>query len=224
MKAIFSHLKTDWYRYLFDIIVVILGIMIAFSLNNWNESKKQVTLEQQYYKDILQELNEDLLKIKENRAFNNYLIPRYSLAKDIILTDTKRQKVDDLGRISLELMLKSDFKKEVSIYDALSNSANLDLISNKDVLRQLQNLGSLYKNINALESSQQLVIAGITERVLEYSRMDPFEVMEPEKLYHFRFQNIFEIYLLMGGQKEAQYAHAESDIEALIHSIKEELK
>ncbi len=224
MKAIFSHLKTDWYRYLFDIIVVILGIMIAFSLNNWNESKKQVTLEQQYYKDILQELNEDLLKIKENRAFNNYLIPRYSLAKDIILTDTKRQKVDDLGRISLELMLKSDFKKEVSIYDALSNSANLDLISNKDILRQLQNIGSLYKNINALESSQQLVIAGITERVLEYSRMDPFEVMEPEKLYHFRFQNIFEIYLHMGGQKEAQYAQAESDIEALIHSIKEELK
>ncbi len=151
MKAIFSHLKTDWYRYLFDIIVVILGIMIAFSLNNWSESKKQVRLEQQYYKDILQELNEDLLKIKENRAFNNYLVPRYSLAKDIILTDTKRQKVDDLGRISLELMLKSDFKKEVSIYDALSNSANLDLISNKDVLRQLQNLGSLYKNINALE-------------------------------------------------------------------------
>ncbi len=224
MKAIFSHLKTDWYRYLFDIIVVILGIMIAFSLNNWNESKKQVTLEQQYYKDILQELNEDLLKIKENRAFNNYLIPRYSLAKDIILTDSKRQKVDDLGRISLELMLKSDFKKEVSIYDALSNSANLDLISNKDILRQLQNIGSLYKNINALESSQQLVIAGITERVLEYSRMDPFEVMEPEKLYHFRFQNIFEIYLHMGGQKEAQYAQAESDIEALIHSIKEELK
>ncbi len=223
MKALFKHLKTDWYKYLFDIIVVILGIMIAFSLNNWNESKRQLAIEQQYYKDILQELSEDLLNIKENRAFNNYLKPRYSKAKDIILTDTEKQKVDELGRISLELMLKSDFKKEISIYDALSNSANLDLIGNKDILKQLQNLGSLYKTINVLESSQQLVITGITERILEYIRMDPFEVMEPDKLYHFRFQNIFEIYLHMVGAKETKYAQAESDIEALILSIREEL-
>lgn len=53
--------------------------------------------------------------------------------------------------------------------------------------------------------------------------MDPFKVIEPEKLYHFRFQNIFEIYLFMGGQKEALYAQAENDINELLVSINEEL-
>lgn len=223
MKTIAKHLKSDWYKYLFDIIVVILGIMIAFGLNNWNESKKQLELEQQYYKDVLQELNEDLIKIKENRTFNNYLIPRYALAKEIILLDTKRQKVETLGKISLELMLKSDFKKETSIYDALSNSTNLDLISNKNILKKLQNLGSLYKTINALESGQQQVIAGITERVLESVRIEPFKVMEVDKIYHFRFQNIFEIYLHMSNEKEVKYAEAEKAINSLINFINKEL-
>lgn len=223
MKIIVKHLKTEWYKYLLDIIVVILGIMIAFGLNNWNESKKQIELEQQYYKDILQELKEDLSQIRQNRSFNNYLIPRYQSAKDIISTDFKREKVDDLGRISLELMLKSDFKKEVSIYDALSNSANLDIISNKSILKQLQNLGSLYKTINALESGQQQVIAGITERVLESVRMDPFEVMDPGKLYNFRFQNIFQIYIHMSNEKETNYAQAQNHIEKLIKSIENAL-
>lgn len=224
MKVIIKHFKKDWYKYLFDIIVVILGIMIAFGLNNWNESKKQLALEQQYYKDILQELNEDLLKIKENRAFNNYLIPRYKLAKEIISSDTQRQRVEELGGISLELMLKSDFKKETSIYDALSNSANLDLIGNKNILKQLQNLRSLYNIINALESGQQQVIAGITERVLACVRMNPFKVMEPDKLYNFRFLNIFEIYSHMSREKEVKYAQAENDITTLVKSIEEELK
>ena len=89
--------------------------MIAFGLNNWNESNKQLALEQQYYKDILQELNDDLANIKKNRSFNNYLVPRYKIAKQIIVTDNERARVEELGRISLELMLKSDFKKEISI-------------------------------------------------------------------------------------------------------------
>ncbi len=223
MKKIFKHLKKDWYRYLLDIIVVILGIMIAFGLNNWNESNKQLALEQQYYKDILVELEEDLANIKRNRSFNNYLIPRYKLAKEIISSDTNKKRTDELGRISLELMLKSDFKKKTSIYDALSSSANLDIISNKDILKQLQSLSSLYKTINALESGQQQVIAGITERVLECVRISPFKVMQPEKLYNFRFENIFEIYVLMSDEKETNYAQAQIDIEKLIKLIENEI-
>lgn len=224
MRAIIKHIKKDWYKYLLDIIVVILGIMIAFGLNNWNESNKQLALEQQYYKDILQELNDDLANIKKNRSFNNYLAPRYKIAKQIIVTDNERARVEELGRISLELMLKSDFKKEISIYDALSNSTSLDIIANKDILKQLQELGSLYKTINAIESGQQEVIAGITERVLECVRMKPFEVMKPERLYNFKFDNIFEIYLLMASEKEANYAQAENDIKAIIESIENELQ
>jgi len=38
-KKIIKHIRNEWYRYIFDTIVVIVGILIAFTLNNWNEKR-----------------------------------------------------------------------------------------------------------------------------------------------------------------------------------------
>lgn len=40
MKFI-KHLKTDWFRYEFEIIAVIVGILVAFALDNWKEERKE---------------------------------------------------------------------------------------------------------------------------------------------------------------------------------------
>ena len=36
---ILNHLKTDWFRYGFETLAVIVGILIAFSLEKWNENR-----------------------------------------------------------------------------------------------------------------------------------------------------------------------------------------
>jgi hypothetical protein len=38
MKVL-KHLKTDWFRYGFETLAVIIGILIAFSLENWRETR-----------------------------------------------------------------------------------------------------------------------------------------------------------------------------------------
>ena len=40
-----SHLKTNWFGYALDTVVVIIGILIALGLNNWNEQRKNKTEE-----------------------------------------------------------------------------------------------------------------------------------------------------------------------------------
>lgn len=37
---IFKHLKTEWFRYGFETIAVVVGILVAFALDNWNEERK----------------------------------------------------------------------------------------------------------------------------------------------------------------------------------------
>jgi len=38
MKII-KHLRSDWFRYGFETIAVVVGILVAFSLENWNEKR-----------------------------------------------------------------------------------------------------------------------------------------------------------------------------------------
>jgi len=36
---IFKHLRSEWFRYGFETIAVIVGILVAFALDNWNEER-----------------------------------------------------------------------------------------------------------------------------------------------------------------------------------------
>ena len=45
MKKILKHIKNNWYRYGLETLVVIVGIHVAFTLNSWNEARKNRELE-----------------------------------------------------------------------------------------------------------------------------------------------------------------------------------
>ena len=41
MKKILDHLKKNWIVYGFETLTIVVGILGAYSLNNWNENRKQ---------------------------------------------------------------------------------------------------------------------------------------------------------------------------------------
>jgi hypothetical protein len=49
---IFKHLNTDWFRYGFETIAVVVGILVAFALDNWNEDRKLQNEELELLVDI----------------------------------------------------------------------------------------------------------------------------------------------------------------------------
>lgn len=61
MKKIINHLKDNWIKYGFETLVVTVGILGAFTLNNWNEARKDKKVELRFY----QELRADLLQNKD---------------------------------------------------------------------------------------------------------------------------------------------------------------
>lgn len=42
--SVLKHLKTDWFRYGFETLAVVVGILIAFALENRNEERQAIKL------------------------------------------------------------------------------------------------------------------------------------------------------------------------------------
>ena len=52
-----------------EIILVVIGILIALSINNWNESRKELNSELQLYSNLLSDLNSEYSSIEEQLFF-----------------------------------------------------------------------------------------------------------------------------------------------------------
>ena len=55
-----------------EIVLVVIGILIALQINNWNEGVKNREMERGFYQDILSDLKKDSLKLEGlTRLYSN---------------------------------------------------------------------------------------------------------------------------------------------------------
>ena len=70
---------TRYFKYAIgEILLVVIGILIALQINNWNENNKRDVIRQSYYKQLLEDLDKDKIYI-ENRIIQfDSLIANYN--------------------------------------------------------------------------------------------------------------------------------------------------
>ncbi|MBT8209773.1 MAG: hypothetical protein KJP14_04530 [Eudoraea sp.] len=92
-----QHLKKDWYRYVFDTIVVILGILIAFSLDNWNESSSRKSLTRAYATSLISDLQDDI----EDVGIIQAEMQEYIYRIDSLANYVRNTPMEDLSNLDL---------------------------------------------------------------------------------------------------------------------------
>ena len=205
-----------------EIILVVIGILIALQINNWNENRKLIVEEKQYYKNIKRQLNEDASFINNNIEFNQYYYDQYDYATQKLLSND-RSHLDTLAIISMNLLEYSDFHQESNIYAALVNSGEIKLIKNQDIVEGLQKLEETYIYINRLEASHFDIIKGVYPELSKIIRFHPLKVERVDKLYEFEFQNHFFILKDIMVEKDDIYHQALDKIDQILSLIDEEL-
>ena len=127
-----------------EIVLVVIGILIALQVNNLNNEKIERNKEEKYLKNIILDLNKDiasldyLIQFRQARIESDREIIKYINGKPIVnLTEVTRMVVNS--------MMEERFSPNNSTFSELSNSGNLSLISNDSIKVLLLELNQIYK-------------------------------------------------------------------------------
>lgn len=127
-----------------EIILVVIGILIALTINNNNEIRKQRNLELHYLSNLKTDLT---LNIKH---LENYIETRKTSINSAneIIAHYEGKPIKDLKAFSRHTVNIYTWRKFFQInntFQELMNSGNLALISNDSIKDILLNMESLYK-------------------------------------------------------------------------------
>ena len=134
-----------------EIILVVLGILIALQINNANEERKIRKQELHYLENLKTDLKLNITELEEYIAVRNTRIESANKVLEYFegkpLTD-----LNDFAFHTTNIYIWQKFSQHDNTFQELVNSGNLALISNDSIKNGLLNLQALYKKLKNEEA------------------------------------------------------------------------
>ena len=136
MKKILDTLKLKWAEYLLEIFVIVIGILVAYTLNNWNEERNDNVSEKYFLNKILDNLRSDSTNLTVSIGRSKFVANGMDSALFIIDHQGQFSK-EEFVNYSHRILMVFDFNQNRVTYDNLVSSGRIDLISNDEVTIEL---------------------------------------------------------------------------------------
>ena len=183
-----------------EVILVVIGILIALAINNWNIDKTNKIQETKYLINIKLDLLKDLASLKYNLNFRkvNYLGTKK------LISQINGQPINDITELTINIantLNVERFAPNNSTYNELASSGNLNLISNDSIKILLLELEEQYKRNNF----------GIDHETFDYR-----EYISKPIFKHKNTAQLFHV--LLGEKTTQQLGISKSDFDNLFES------
>lgn len=142
--------RKRWFHYLIELVLVIIGITIAFWLNNLGEERKNNRQKKAYLTDIRSDLAKDSIQLAADIAYNQSKITTLQQALEGI--DNKVEIDSVLPRI-LEIGNYEFFRPDNFTLTSLIQSGDLKLIDSESTKRELLRLLKMYEVIDNTQNN-----------------------------------------------------------------------
>lgn len=129
-----------------EIVLVVIGILIALQINNSNEDRKQRRQELHYLKNLKTDLNLNISELDKYISVRNSRIE----SANYVLEYFEGKPLTDLNAFAFHttnIYIWQKFSQHDNTFQELVNSGNLALISNDTIKNGLLNLQALYKKL-----------------------------------------------------------------------------
>lgn len=125
-----------------EIILVVIGILIALSINNWNEERKERQIELKAYGDLLSTLKKDQKELSEILEFQKASSEMQQRLISTSISEIKKiDSVDSLNIIIFKIYdgARSFFPK-YGTYNSIVSNKGIDIIKSETIKSKLIDL------------------------------------------------------------------------------------
>jgi len=224
-----------------EIILVVIGILIALQINNWNDLRKEKTIERKYLEALKDEYESNLQvltsTIEENQNLVKQLTELLSFFDGAKLEKTPSKAI--AKTIGNTLRYEVIFAPSTGVQTDIISSGNLSQLKNQELRQKIASLGNALQvvsrhEMDAIEVKDELVNS-ITEKI---SLRVLFEAVGNEVPGHSEFKTsdlklLFrsmkmenDLILYQGIAKTTGvvfYNPLKEDIETILQTIENEL-
>ena len=145
MKRIITTLSLKWPEYLLEILVITVGILVAFALNNWNEGRKERWKEKEPLFQIAENIKRNNTELKRSIESDQQIIASF----ERILTAMEHPEAyeDSAKNLFHYFERVTDPSISCSAYDALKDNG-LEVVQSRAVRDEVVNLFEITYPVN----------------------------------------------------------------------------
>ena len=139
-----------------EIVLVVIGILIALQINNWNENRKTKIRANEIYTNLLTSLEQDSIEVQRTI---NLLTQSLETQKRLILSEPN-QYTNEFNKSELDKIVREivygvmSFFPKTGIYELITSSNSMDLLKSEKIKSLLINLYDFqykrYENVDAI--------------------------------------------------------------------------
>lgn len=119
-----------------EIVLVVIGILIALSINNWNEARKVELKKQELVLNLISDFEENRAKLKPAISHSDSLSYKMNTFFDNAYQSNLKISIDSLKKLSHGFFRPIGFFPIMDSYEGAKASGNLSLLNEKELSKQ----------------------------------------------------------------------------------------
>ena len=149
-KRIVKQFRSDWIKYGFETIAIVVGILGAYYLSNWKEQRVEKETEMEYLSNLLVDLENQVENIQAQISFEE--INKRTCEDLLAITQQAPFDIDSIHELFLNLQRRT-FVVSSPVYEDLKYSGHLGTISDPQLRYSIFKLYQLVEYVETVIAS-----------------------------------------------------------------------
>ncbi|WP_305983139.1 hypothetical protein [Roseivirga thermotolerans] len=221
-----------------ELLIIVVGIYLAFALDKYGERKEQKALEKKYLQELMEEAMTNLEELRADQQTRKHQLVLFGK----LLETANRQVAEDTLRMAIkELLINRIFSPSDVVYQDLTSSGNLRLIESDTIRKTIIRYKGRLARAPITENVERRLIEDKLEPYLlqkqVLSLLEPMEDMDEINISEQQVDRIIRVllndrqfldlvYLRYNRLKHTIYFEnpVQRSLEILISLLKEEIR